>query len=98
MQSRSIDPRHVVWRVHPELDLIQASGFLTGLAELVRKRVVSLSVEYVDTPLKYAAALDFRFTAPGIGAGIDVIVDFGDREERIDYGALSVIAPTKLAS
>jgi hypothetical protein len=77
-------PFHVVWRVYPHLDLVQMSAMLSGIAMLERRKVISLSVEFMSEVVEGPyAALELVVTERRTGNTRKVVVDFYDRADKI---------------
>ncbi|NOT07154.1 MAG: glycosyltransferase family 1 protein [Gemmatimonadales bacterium] len=74
---------HVVWRVYPQLDLVQMSGLLTGLAILKRRGVISLAVEYIDRVCDSLMTMELIVTEIRSGRTKQVVFDFHDRGDKI---------------
>src|SRR6266508_5696786 len=82
-------PFHIVWRVYPRLDLIQLSGFLSGITALARSNAVSFSVEFMNSDAEGVAALmELVVTEKRTGRVRNIVLDFYDKADRVVPGAL----------
>jgi hypothetical protein len=92
-------PFHVVWRVYPHLDLAQMSAMLSGIAILERRKVISLSVEFMSAAVEAPySALELVVTERRTGTIRKVVVDFYDRADKILPQALEFRTSTSSAS
>ena len=83
-----IAPYHVVWRVYPQLDLVVMSGILSGLAALEKRDQISLSIEFMGSPVKDPdAVIELVATDRRTGEIRNIVIDSYDRADRIAASA-----------
>jgi hypothetical protein len=87
----NIQPRYnVAWRLFPHLDLIQASGIVSGLATLSRLGQISLSIDFKDDAIEVPyTAMELVVTSTSTGATRNVVLDFYDRSDKLIPSALA---------
>jgi hypothetical protein len=80
---------HVVWKIHPNHDLIQMAGLLSGFAALERRGTISISTEYVDSVVELSySAMELTVTQMRSGDTRNIVFDFYDRGDKLIPSAL----------
>lgn len=79
----------VVWRLYPNLDLLQMSGLLSGLVDLSRRGLVSVHTRMmtpsVDLPY---SAMELEVQRVSSGERRNLVLDFYDRADRVVFPSL----------